>query len=75
VEKSATSMALPYRYPWDSNTTYRRKGNGAAPTLAAVKNAAAVFVCSPNPRRQMAKVMEKIPALKKKRRIPIVMLA
>jgi hypothetical protein len=74
VEKSATSMALPYWYPWDSDTTYCRKGNGAALTQAVVKIAAAVFVCSPMPRRQMAKVMEKIPAPKKKTRIPIVMV-
>jgi hypothetical protein len=47
-------------------------GKGAPPEVAIAMIDAAVFVCSPIPRRQIANVIEKIPALNKKRRRSIV---
>ena len=49
-------------------------GNSAPPVAAVVKIAAAHFVCRPMPRKQIGKLIGKIPALKKERRIAIVML-
>ena len=43
-------------------------GKIAPPEMAIAIIDAAVFVCSPIPRRQIANVIEKIPALNKKSR-------